>query len=90
MQEEKVDRELQVKLGLQLETMVRTEGWHQVLAPWLANKQKSFEQEILNATELKDFISAQQNINMIDKIFNFVKNGIDIGEGASQKLTEEN
>lgn len=88
IKEEKVDLDSQVALGLALEVMVATDGWNKIIAPMLGGMQKQYENDILGTRDHIDMIAAQQSINIIDQIFNYVKNGIEIGKGASLKLEE--
>lgn len=85
--EEEIDLQKQVELGLKLETMTSTEGWNDVFLPWLRAMQKNFESGILAAKELREFIAAQQNINLIDVIINYVNINIKEGKGASERLS---
>lgn len=93
MTEKKLSRHdqavLDVRMGNQLQSMLKDTGWTKVLKPSLESRRSAEIRTLINAKEHDEIIRAQQAVREIDGLFTFIKAKIALGEQAEQELKKE-
>jgi hypothetical protein len=77
------------KRGKQLETMLQSTGWTEVLKPEIERRKTTHLRVMLDTVEHDTMIRAQQNIRMIDNLIAFISSTIALGKQGGEFIDNE-